>query len=60
MLIDKNKIQTNAHFRRLARQLLQVTEEKRKSVLSSVPTEDRLILLEMIKKIEADRPLLKE
>ena len=59
MLIDKEKRMTNAHLKRLARELITLSEERRKHVLSSIPSDDRTLLIEMVKSLQADRPLLK-
>ena len=59
MLIEKEKRLSSASLRKLARQLLSLSEDKRNKVLTSLPSEDRLILVEMLKSLKDDRPLLK-
>lgn len=59
MLIDKEKKLSAASLRRLARTLLDLSEDRRKKVLDSLPADDRQILAEMLETLISDRPLLK-
>jgi len=57
MLIDNKK---NEQLMRIARVLLSLDEKKRSEILSLVPTTDRILLVEMLKTLKDDRPLLVE
>ena len=59
MLIDKRESATRANLRKIAKKLASLTEDQRLLVLGSFPTEDRVILVEMMGEVTADRPLLK-
>jgi hypothetical protein len=59
MLIDKEKKLSSASLRRLARTLVDLSEDRRKKVLDSLPVDDRQILAEMVKTLIDERPLLK-
>ena len=59
MLVDKNKEKTEEVLRRLAKHLLQLTDNKREAVLSSMPSSERVLLVEMMKDFGRDKTLIK-
>ena len=58
MLVEKENV-SKAALKRLARQLLSLSETKRTKVLNSLPSDDRMIIVEMLRDLELDKPLLK-
>ena len=59
MLIDKKESAARANLRKIAKKLASLTEDQRLLVLGSFPTDDRVILIEMMGEMSTDRPLLK-
>tara|TARA_R100001510_G_C7637008_1_gene195019 strand:+ start:457 stop:639 length:183 start_codon:yes stop_codon:yes gene_type:complete len=59
MLVDNNKDKTDEVLRKLAKHLLQLTDVKREQVLDSMPSSERVLLVEMMKDFGRDKTLIK-
>ena len=59
MLVDNNKDKTDEVLRKLAKHLLQLTDIKREQVLDSMPSSERILLVEMMKDFGRDKTLIK-
>lgn len=59
MLVDNNKDKTDEVLRKLAKHLLQLTDIKREQVLDSMPSSERVLLVEMMKDFGRDKTLIK-
>jgi predicted RNA-binding protein Jag len=59
MLVDNSKDKTDEVLRKLAKHLLQLTDIKREQVLDSMPSSERILLVEMMKDFGRDKTLIK-